>query len=58
MVKITFKSPAQTQPFTLDIDPTQVQTVGALKQKVGANTGDSVSNIKLIHKGIIYIHDR
>lgn len=31
MVKITFKSPAQTQPFTLDIDPSQVKTVAMLK---------------------------
>lgn len=31
MVKITFKSPSQTQPFTLDIDPKVVLTVGMLK---------------------------
>ena len=53
MVKITFKSPSVQQPFTLDIDPDTVGTVGNLKNKVGDHTGDQAINIKLIHKGKI-----
>ena len=52
MVKITFKSPSQTQPFTLDINLGEVASVWELKQKVGAFTKDPAINIKLIHKGI------
>lgn len=51
MVKITFKSPTQSDPFTLDIDINSTGTIQALKQKVGQHTGDPVANIKLIHKG-------
>jgi hypothetical protein len=31
MVKITFKSPTQSQPFTLDIDPASIGSVLKLK---------------------------
>lgn len=51
MVKITFKSPTQSQPFTLEIEPDQIGSVLNLKEKVGAHTGDPATNIKLIHKG-------
>ena len=51
MVKITFKSPSQQQPFTLEVDPDQIGTVENLKMKVGEHTGDSPLNIKLIYKG-------
>lgn len=51
MVKITFKSPTQSQPFELDIDPKAIGTVLNLKKKVGERTNDPVENIKLIHKG-------
>ena len=53
MVKITFKSPSQQQPFSLDIDPDTIGTVGDLKNRVGDHTGDPAINIKLIHKGKI-----
>jgi hypothetical protein len=51
MVKITFKSPTQTEPFTLDIDLSTVTTVIKLKEEVGKKTNDPAANIKLIHKG-------
>lgn len=35
MVKITFKSPTQQQPFTLDIDVNAIGSVLKLKEKVG-----------------------
>lgn len=53
MVKITFKSPSQQQPFTLEIDPDTIGNVENLKIKVGEHTGDTINNIKLIHKGIL-----
>lgn len=31
MVKITFKSPNQSQPFTLEIDPATIGSVAKLK---------------------------
>lgn len=31
MVKITFKSPTQSQPFSLDVDPNAIGTVYNLK---------------------------
>jgi hypothetical protein len=52
MVKITFKSPTQSQPFTLEIDPNAIGTVLKLKERVGQHTNDPAANIKLIHKGI------
>lgn len=51
MVKITFKSPTQSQPFTLEIDPNSIGSVLNLKKRVGQHTGDPAENIKLIHKG-------
>ncbi len=51
MVKITFKSPTQSEPFTLDIDLSTVTTVIKLKEEVGKKTNDPAANIKLIHKG-------
>lgn len=52
MVKITFKSPTQAQPFTLDVNVNTIGSVLKLKEQVGAHTGDPAANIKLIHKGI------
>jgi len=57
MVKITFKSPTQAQPFTLDVDVNAVGSVLKLKEQVGAHTNDPVANIKLIHKGKILKDD-
>ena len=54
MVKITFKSPSQQQPFTLEFDPDTIGTVENLKMKVGEHTGDSPLNIKLIYKGTFF----
>lgn len=55
MVKITFKSPSHSQPFSLDIDITTIGTVLNLKEKVGQHTNDPATNIKLIHKGTFSI---
>jgi|688.fasta_scaffold732041_1 hypothetical protein len=58
MVKITFKSPTQSQPFTLEIDPNAIGTVLKLKERVGQHTNDPAANIKLIHKGISLFYSR
>ena len=52
MVKITFKNPSQSQPFSLEIDPDTIGSVENLKQKISEKTNDSPLNMKLIHKGI------
>jgi hypothetical protein len=52
MVKITFKNPSQSQPFSLEIDPDSIGSVENLKQKISEKTNDSPLNMKLIHKGI------
>ena len=58
MVKISFKIPSSQQPLTIDVNLGTTNNIEKLKILLGnqTNTASPLVNIKLIHKGNIFIY--